>query len=179
MDSQWLNLQFKLNPSKTKAGLATALTLSPSAVSKILNGARQIKAQEYAQMRRFFGLPVDGERGADGAGSRYVLQPLAQASQMEENSSDSRDSRAEWILPAGLMAQRTQAPPDQIRIFQVRESLMEPEFCRGQHVLVDLSDITPSPPGTSVVSDGFGHLVRQCEFLLTSESREIRISALD
>lgn len=62
MDTQWLETQFDLNPQKSKAGLADAAGLAPSAISKILAGTRQIKAAEYIRMRQYFGLPVDGER---------------------------------------------------------------------------------------------------------------------
>jgi len=84
MDSTWLKTQFKLNPEKNKAGLAKVLGLGAPAISKILAGERQIKAAEYMLMRRYFGLPVDGESAAQGSSSRagghddrYVLEPLS------------------------------------------------------------------------------------------------------
>lgn len=43
-----------MHPKKTKAQLARLLGLEPPAVSKILAGTRQIKAQEYMKMREFF-----------------------------------------------------------------------------------------------------------------------------
>ncbi|MBI1326222.1 MAG: hypothetical protein GC136_01105 [Alphaproteobacteria bacterium] len=60
MDKKWLETQFELNPQKSKAGLADAAGLAPSAISKILGGIRQIKAAEYIRMRTYFGLPNDG-----------------------------------------------------------------------------------------------------------------------
>lgn len=56
---------------------------------------------------------------------------------------------------------------------------MEPDFKRGEHVLVNLSDKKPSPPGTFVVSDGFGYLVRQCEVIPGSKPVDIKVSALN
>ena len=61
MDSQWLNRQFELYPTKTKARLADVLGLEPPAVSKILKGMRQIKAKEYALMRQYFGLSLEDD----------------------------------------------------------------------------------------------------------------------
>ena len=54
---------------------------------------------------------------------------------------------------------------------------MEPELKRGEPVLVDLSDTKPSPPGTFIVSDGFGCLARFCEFVPNSKPPEVKLSA--
>ncbi len=171
MDDEWLKTQFLLNPDKSKADLATALRLDPPAISKILAGKRQIKAQEYMSMRRYFGLPVDGER-AVGMHS-YHLKPLA--SGLQEQAVDQDD--AAWVMPASLFETRTKAPPEQIRIFAIQESAMAPDFMPGEQVLVDLSDRQPSPPGVFIVSDGLGHIIRQCEYVSHSEPPEIKLSA--
>jgi hypothetical protein len=172
MDSQWLKAQFSLNPARTKAELAKKLSLEPPAVSKILNGTRQIKAQEYLIMRQFFGLPVDGETSLrkqhDNA---YTIQPL------DEVFSDHSSNDGEWIIPAEVLGGRTQAPSDKIKILQVRENVMEPDFKQGEYVLVDLSDRKPSPPGVFIVSDGFGHMIRDCAYVPKTTPPEIRISA--
>lgn len=176
MDAQWLNKQFELNQDKSKAGLAKALRLEPSAVSKILKGTRQIKAQEYATMRQYFGLPVDGEKSIGNRKSAsYTLEPLSQP----ENLRDSDTSRGEeWVIPSAVISQRTKADSRNIKIFSVDETAMEPDFKRGEPVLVDLSDTEPSPPGVFVVSDGFGYLIRQCEFVAGSNPAEIKLSAV-
>ncbi len=174
MDFQWLKTQLMLHPQKTKAELARALGLEPPAVSKILNGTRQIKASEYVAMRRFFGMPVDGASSLQKQAHSYTLLPLDAGGSLAEE----RDPLlSEWVIPANILSARTQAPPDQIRIFQVRENIMEPDFRQGEHVLVDLSDTHPSPPGVFVVTDGFGQMLRQCEFIPRSNPPEIRISA--
>lgn len=175
MDSQWLKQQFERNPDKTKAGLARALNLEPPAVSKILNNTRQIKAPEYNTMRRYFGLPVDGEHAVHAMENTYRLDTLAGNQNLQE---DVQGAPADsWVIPAEILNQRTQAPPNKIKIFKVQEQLMEPEYRHGEHVLVDLSDQTPTPPGAFIVSDGFGYMLRFCEFVVNSEPPEIKISA--
>ena len=159
MDSQWLKTQFDLNPDKSRADLARALDLDPPAISKILAGGRQIKAHEYIAMRTFFGLPTDGERAV--AASAYRLQTLPTGM---EDRSDADDQDA-WIMPAHLLESRTKAPPEKIRIFTIRDNSMEPDFMVGAQVLIDLSDVTPSPPGVFVMSDGLGHVLRQCDLI--------------
>lgn len=172
MDSQWLKTQFQLHPDKSRADLARALDLDPPAISKILAGGRQIKAHEYIAMRRFFGLPVDGDRAVSGG---YLLSPFAHDRGLSDRTATS-DQDA-WIMPAKLLESKTQAPPDKIRIFTVQDSSMEPDFMTGAQVLVDLSDVLPSPPGVFLLSDGVGHVLRQCDVIPGETPLQIHLSA--
>ncbi len=175
MDSQWLNAQFEISPDKTKAGLAKALGLEPPAVSKILKGARQIKAKEYAAMRHYFGLPTDGGRGTGSKESGVQIAPLVSDLGLHENIQE--DALDNWVIPDSVLSQHTGAPPDKIKIFKIEDSLMEPYLKVGEYVLVDLSDQKPSPPGFFVVSDGYSYLARQCKTLPVSGPAEVHISA--
>lgn len=171
MDAQWLKNQFDLNPDKSKADLARVLGLEPPAISKMLAGTRQIKAQEYVSMRRFFGLPVDGQK-AVSAGA-YELQTLLSGLSERDTPAD-QDS---WIMPARLLESKTAASPDKIKIFAVRDNSMEPDFAVGTQVLVDLSDTMPSPPGVFVMSDGVGPVLRQCDIVPGEEPLQLNISS--
>lgn len=176
MDSQWLKNQFDLNPDKSKTALARSLGLEAPAISKILNNTRQIKAHEYIKMRAFFGLPVDGANAAAGpARHQGTLSPLDETGFRDDANTQSSESH--WIIPAEILSKRTQAPPGKVKIFQINETLMEPEFRRGEYVLIDLSDTHPSPPGAFVLSDGFGYMMRHCEFVPRSTPPEIVVSA--
>lgn len=173
MDAQWLKAQFAHHPDKTKAGLAQALGLEASAVSKILSGSRQIKAPEYVIMRQFFGLPSDG--GSSSKTSQaYVLGSLGKQAQFEESTDP---AQSQWVIPADIIKKHTDTPSEQIKSFQVSDNMMTPDFNKDEHVLVDLSDHNPSPPGTFIISDGFGFLLRHCEFVPHSDPPEITISA--
>lgn len=171
MDSQWLKTQFQLHPDKSRADLARALDLDPPAISKILAGGRQIKAHEYIAMRAFFGLPADGERAVSGG---YRLSPFAGQGLSDRVAASDQDA---WIMPAKLLESKTQAPPDKIRIFTVQDHSMEPDFMPGAQVLVDLSDIMPSPPGVFLLSDGVGHVLRQCDVIPGETPLQIHMSA--
>lgn len=171
MDATWLKTQFQMNPDHSRADLARALNLDPPAISKILSGTRQIKAHEYITMRRFFGLPVDGQKAVEQGG--YRLQTLSQGLS-ERSINDDQDS---WIMPARLLESKTRSAPDKIRIFTVRDNSMEPDFMIGSQVLVDLSDVTPSPPGVFVLSDGIGHVLRQCDVIPGETPLQINVSS--
>lgn len=173
MDAQWLKKQFQLNPKNSKANLAKRLGLEPPAISKILNGTRQIKAQEYILMRDYFGLPNDGDN-ARGKENAYILKPLKHARELKDSGANSDQN---WVMPANLLSQRTDAPSNKIKVFQIQENIMEPEFRFGENVLIDLSDNTPTPPGIFAVSDGFGTMIRHCELVASSKPPSIRVSA--
>lgn len=180
MDKVWLHKQFESNPDKTKAQLARFLGLEPPAISKILSGGRQIKAHEYVRMREFFGVP---ERSGLGDGPRYdmpqdsfVISPL-KAEGLAEPKPFQGQTEDSWVMPASLMAQKTKASPEQIKIFSVEESAMNPDFISGEKVLVDLSDTKPSPAGVFILSDGLGHIIRRCEYIAHSKPALIKISA--
>lgn len=175
--SHWLKTQFIAQPDKAKADLARMLGLEPPAISKILNGSRQIKAQEYITMRQFFGLPVDGEKAARADNGAYVLEALQPEGALFDGA-QATTGPSQWQIPADILSQRTQAPPDKIRIFKIEEPLMEPDFCRDEHVLVDLSDLAPSPAGAFVVSDGFSYMVRNCEIIAGSNPVDVKITTL-
>ncbi len=169
-------MQLTHNPDKSKAALAKAIGVQASGISKILAGSRQIKAHEYMAMRRFFGLPVDGEAAAQQrSNASYTIMPLEMGA-LHDNGPRTGD--LDWVIPANILNARTQAPPDKIKIFQVRETAMESEFKQGEYVLVDLSDRTPTPPGVFLVSDGFGHMLRNCAFMPKTHPPTVRVSAL-
>lgn len=175
MDSSWLRAQFRSNPEKSKADLAEALGLGAPAVSKMLADRRQIKAQEYLAMRRFFGLPVDGESAArEVTGDRrYVIDPLVANMGEKDYAPDQQDA---WIMPASLLQGRTKAAPGNIKIFAVQEKTMTPDFLPGEHVLVDLSDTQPSPPGVFIISDGLGFIIRHCAHIPYSQPPIVQLS---
>jgi transcriptional regulator with XRE-family HTH domain len=181
MDSQWLRIQFDLNPQKSKADLARTLGLEPPAISKILNGNRQIKAPEYMAMRAFFGLPVDGQALTAPHTSGYIVKPLSykdmQETALYDSASATGTSTQDWIIPKTVLHEKTNAPPEQIKIFEVRENTMEPDFTHGEHVLIDTSNKTPSPPGVFVVSDDFNYLLRYCEVVSKAKPTKIRMTA--
>jgi phage repressor protein C with HTH and peptisase S24 domain len=128
-------------------------------------------------MRKFFGLPADGDRAArGGGGTSYRLEPLSFQERGDNDETGEGEDDA-WVMPASMFETRTKAPPEKIKIMAVNEDAMAPDFQPGEQVLVDLSDTKPSPAGVFVVSDGMGHVIRQCEYVPNSAPPEVRLSA--
>lgn len=57
----WIRAEFAANPSKTQAGLAAALGLDRSQVTRLLKAAREIKARELPLIAAYFGTSVPTE----------------------------------------------------------------------------------------------------------------------
>lgn len=66
-----------------------------------------------------------------------------------------------------------------VRIIEVRGDEASPEMAPGQKVLIDTSDVTPSPPGIFIVWDGLGMVVRRIQFLAHSEPPTVRIAPIN
>jgi phage repressor protein C with HTH and peptisase S24 domain len=84
MDIDWIRQGLAL-PGKTQRGLAAALGVDASAVSRLLNGARQIKAAEIAVAAAYLGVAPPA-----GLMPRAALpaQPLAYASSVMHGPRD-------------------------------------------------------------------------------------------
>lgn len=169
MDSQWLQTQFRLHPGKSKADLARVLGLEPPAISKILGGGRQIKAQEYAVMRQFFGLsPIDGGG---------PLQPALQRRMEGLKEKADIPSFAYSASYKPLPPRPAENLSEKLRVFRVEEMVMEPEYFIGEHVLVDTSQKTLEPPGVFIICDGFTYMIRNCSYVARDEKGRVEVSA--
>ena len=131
-------------------------------------------------MRKYFNLPVDGESAAYPGYRLSTITPENPGlKDCAGTDADEGNTGSSWIIPAQILNQRTQAPPEKIKIFQVQENLMEPDYKRGEYVLVDISDNKPSPPGPFIISDGFGYMLRLCAYSPKSNPPQLKISALN
>lgn len=162
MDSQWLKLQFKINPDKTKADLARALGLEPPAISKILSGKRLIKAQEYVRMREFFGLGGGGH-----SPDQRQFSPLVRRNVLDSDVSfapamhEPQAMDTQWTIP-DLPAKKSEARSGQVKIFQISDSAMEPRFYKGESVIADLADTDIGKVGVFIITDGHCFFARHC-----------------
>ncbi len=166
MDAVWLNTQLMLHPGKSKADLAKAVGLGAPAISKILKGTRQIKAQEYILMREFFGMPNDGHAAVR---NRHTTLAAKDSIALHEN----KPAPGEWLIPQSLDKSGGEA----LRVFEVRDTFMEPDFRKGERVLVDLNEKAPARGGVFVISDGFSNMLRCCE--AAGEPGKVKLSALN
>ncbi|MBX2833820.1 MAG: helix-turn-helix domain-containing protein [Micavibrio sp.] len=169
--SDWLKAQFTRHKDKTKADLARELGLEPPAVSKILNGDRQVKAREYEIMRKFFGLPTHTRT------SRAALNKdhTPQKNNLREHEEDT--DRDQWLIPAEITPNSSTISKEALSICEVLDNLMSPFFVKGEYVVLDTSDNVPSPEGIFAVSDKFNTMIRDCAIVAKSTPIKVKITA--
>jgi hypothetical protein len=166
MDADWLKLQFEKNPEKKKSDLAEALLIKPSAISKILNGTRHIRPNEYDIIQQYFNLPVTQQGASHTHTSINQLEHIAgRQIDKTEPSSPSRN----------LFFDDTPSLPDNTLIFTVNDTMMEPTFMKGTRVMIDLEDNTPEIAGVFLLSDGYSQMLRECKTI--PDTNNIQISA--
>ena len=158
MDSQWLKTQFHMNPRKSKAGLARYLNLEPPAISKILSGARQIKAREYLKMQEFFG--------------------IANIAAGDGNFWNKDNNPTNWAIPDDLL--HSQKPTQMnIKVCEIPDDTMHPELSKNDNVVIDLSKQVCTPSGVFLLYDGHEYYIRQCRYISEDSQDEIEITAKD
>lgn len=80
MDHQWIRAGLR-TPGKTQRGLADSLGIDASAVSRLLNGTRQLKAAEVVTIARYLGIVPPAElvpiEGPDHGAAPLAYAPSA------------------------------------------------------------------------------------------------------
>ncbi|MBI1214948.1 MAG: helix-turn-helix domain-containing protein [Alphaproteobacteria bacterium] len=82
-----------------------------------------------------------------------------------------------WCLPPDFLRQRSTADFSKLKIVSVEGDAMTPEFQPGDRVMVDTSDVLPTPPGVFIVWDGMGLSLRRCEVRPGSSPSRLVLSA--
>lgn len=175
MYSQWLNEQFKRDPRKKKAALAKALGLEAPAISKLLNGSRQLKAHELEIVKHFFGVVTPINISVDPNSGVYEHRIQASPPHALQDSRKSEDGN--WLMPDDLKNKNFEAQTlNATRILKNSDDAMAPEFRNGEFVLVNTED--KQLPGVFMITDGYSQMIRYCEMLPEPEEYDqIKISA--
>lgn len=87
--------------------------------------------------------------------------------------------RRTWVMPDDVTRPVSTSPASKMKIVAVVGDSMEPEYRPGERVLVDLGDITPSPPGTFVVWDGLALVIKQAEHVAWSDPPEVLLKSIN
>lgn len=167
-----------------KKDVATLLGISSSAVTGILNGTRQLKAQELQTLETYFrqkrdakaesgvelpelevragagggGVPVDTWE-ADGNGGMVAVDAV----------------RDHWTFPVNFVRNVLRSSPQATTIIEVLGDSMEPTMRPGDRVFIDTNHRHPSPPGVFAVWDGFGIVVKRIELVPMSDPPQVRL----
>lgn len=84
---------------------------------------------------------------------------------------------AEWQIPRALVHYATNSAPERVKIITVIGDSMEPTFRTLDKVMVDTSDVIPSPPGVFVVWDGLNLVLKRVQYVPHSDPPRVRITS--
>jgi len=163
----WIRDALRRNPSKTQAGLASALGRNASSVSRMLKGGRQVKASELSKIVTYLGespppgaladlISAAGPAGfgeaavsfaaaprpglIDVAGTELAAVPRYDA-KMSAGPGSIIDADAEpighWYIEAQWLRAITQTAPSRLAVLRVAGDSMEDTLADGDWVLVD------------------------------------------
>jgi len=185
MNAEWLRRALTRS-GKSRKGLAEALNVAPSAVSRLLAGERQLKASEIPKVLAYMA-DAENQSSSDlpeqSAPQRLIGRPaiieelnvIASAGHGAEDG----DQRviAQWAIPSQVISSITTSSHDQVKILTVKGDSMSPTLYPGQKILVDTNDKRPTPPGLFVVTDGIGLLVKRIERVHGTEPPKLRVAS--
>ena len=184
MELDWILRGLK-KPDKTQAGIARALSLNPSQISRLLKGKRQLKAAEVPKIERYLGEEAPKELRQLST----LSEPLAAQIRLTEFGVnvaagggaiiETEEPIAHWELPARWLRPLTQAPERDLHVITVEGNSMEPDLYAGDKVIVDATRRSPTPPGIFVLNDGIGLIIKQLEHIPKTDPPRVEIKSVN
>lgn len=86
---------------------------------------------------------------------------------------DKEDIKSEWSVPTSLIRNELRRNPNTLSMVEVTGDSMEPKLLPGDRILVDHSDVNPSPPGVFALWDGYGLVVKNIHRVHGSDPEKI------
>jgi phage repressor protein C with HTH and peptisase S24 domain len=82
-----------------------------------------------------------------------------------------------WKFPRDLISIASDTPTTGIVIVRVKGDSMMPTYSPVDRVMVDVNDVSPSPPGVFVVWDGLGFVLKRIQLVVDSEPLRVKLSS--
>lgn len=170
---------------KAKKDLAKALGLDNSAISRILDGQRDVKAHEMDIIEAFFDhrddvvlndraeigeIDVRGGMGGGGTNPEDYYSPDGKGGMMAVDN-----VKAKWVLPPAFVRNNLGTFADKTAIIEVLGDSMLPTLYPGDRVFIDMNHTNPSPPGMFALWDGFGIVVKRVELVPLTEPPMVKL----
>lgn len=151
-------------------------------IYKLEHGVNALTTDWMARLGRAFGVPPEEiirAPEASGASGRSSTR-LARIDELDVQAGAGGGLLAEqenvlwqWEMPHEVLP----GQEEYLKILRVKGDSMEPTLFSGQRVVVDISDLTPSPPGVFIVWDGIGLVAKRIELLPNSDPLTVRIKS--
>lgn len=185
----------RLKRARQDAGYATASAAARAMDIKVVtytaheNGGRDFGRLEAITYAKFFNVDPawlmfgDDARGPDG-GVPAAPSPPATTEAAERTEAVTREPAGNgWEEITAFFSDRLVVDSSNMRLLEVRgDSMYDPlhpnvpgSLHPGDHVLYDVSDMAPTPPGAFVVDDGVGLSIKIIEAIPQTSPQRVRI----
>jgi phage repressor protein C with HTH and peptisase S24 domain len=167
---------------KTQAGLARAMGIHASGVTRMLKGERQIKAFELPKIAAYLGEPPPGgEMLPEEVPDEIVPVPelTVEISVGGGALVEREDVRRHWYFARDILRHEIGVEPGAAKIIRVKGDSMTGMIEDRDLVMIDVSDRNPSPPGVFALWDGFGDVVKRVEHIPNSDPPRVVISSVN
>ena len=84
-----------------------------------------------------------------------------------------------WQIPSAVVRVQTNAPADQLAIITAKGESNKPRILPGDKLMVDTTDLLPSPSGMFAVWDGFGLVVKLLEMVPFSAPPRVKARSIN
>lgn len=179
--ADWVASELK-RTGKNKSGLAKALGVDPSQITRLLAGERKLKADEIARVQGYFAVEreisapqtipeMDVRAGAGGGG--VPVDAWAADGQGHMSPTDAVSNH--WGIPLSFVRHELRSQPVNVRIVEVMGDSMLPTLGPGDRIMIDTAMRSPSPPGLFAVFDGFGVVVKRLELIPLTSPHRVRL----
>jgi len=82
-----------------------------------------------------------------------------------------------WVFHRSVLKTIYSGNPNDLKLLSIRGDSMEPILSDGDNIMVNTTDISPSPPGIFVLFDGIGIMAKRIELIPQANAGQIRISS--
>lgn len=176
-------------PGRSQTALGKMLGLDQSAVNRMVNGKREIKARELPVIEAYLAatgkpdddsdvtpdLPPEIDARSDLAGVIMIPEYDVRLSAGDGFIVDAETTRREWPYPRFLIEDQLGMTPSRATVQEVIGDSMEPTLSSGDFVIIDRNDARIGNPGIFAVWDGDALVVKRLERVPGSSPRQVRI----
>ena len=196
MDTLAKRLRFSMKQRHlTEQKIATALDVAQPTVNAWVNGRANPKRKRMDMLAHLLNVdivwlefggppPINlvgnrgihlQEAGVSETGMVAIAELDVRVSAGDGVLVEGQETVAHWMMPASFLHSQIGEHSGDLRIITVVGDSMIPDFLPGERVMVDITDKRPSPPGTFVLWDGIGLVVKKIEYIHDANNPRLRI----
>jgi len=86
------------------------------------------------------------------------------------------DTTTAWEMPKAVLQSFTTAPESDLRICSVIGDAMDHTLMPGDHILIDMGDRMPTPPGMFMLNDGQGLVIKRVQMLSNTDPPRVKVT---